>query len=74
MWSKVVTQPDGPLNYLENSSDTSISIVLSSSSVDKAGVSIGVKQLLKQPDIRFGRVDLDDVGGRQSETLHIPLR
>ncbi|EOW3941214.1 TPA: DUF6701 domain-containing protein [Vibrio parahaemolyticus] len=74
VWSKVVTQPDGPLNYLENSSDTSISIVLSSSSVDKAGVSIGVKQLLKQPDIRFGRVDLDDVGGRQSETLHIPLR
>ncbi|HBC3868645.1 TPA: hypothetical protein KD877_004222 [Vibrio parahaemolyticus] len=74
VWSKVVTQPDGPLNYLEKSSDTSISIAQSSSSVDKAGVSIGVKQLRKQPDIRFGRVDLDDVGGRQSETLHIPLR
>ncbi|EJS4016306.1 hypothetical protein NW014_003965 [Vibrio parahaemolyticus] len=74
VWNKVVSKPDGPLNYLEKSSDTSISIAQSSSSVDKAGVSIGVKQLRKQPDIRFGRVDLDDVGGRQSETLHIPLR
>ncbi|HHF3085718.1 TPA: DUF6701 domain-containing protein [Vibrio diabolicus] len=74
VWNKVVTKPDGPLNYLENSSDTSISIELSSSSLDKAGVSIGVKQLRKQPDIRFGRVDLDDVGGNQGKELRVPLR
>nr|WP_321459591.1 DUF6701 domain-containing protein [uncultured Vibrio sp.] len=74
VWNKVVSKPDGPLNYLEKSSDTSISIAQSSSSVDKTGVTIGTKELNVQPDIRFGRVDLDDVGGRQGDTLHIPLR
>ena len=74
LWKKVITQPDGPLNYLEKSSDTSIAIDLSLDSIDKSGVTIGTKELNVQPDIRFGRVDLDDVGGRQSETLHIPLR
>ncbi|WP_321283269.1 DUF6701 domain-containing protein [uncultured Vibrio sp.] len=74
VWNKVVSKPDGPLNYLEKSSDTSISIAQSSSSVDKTGVTIGTKELNVQPDIRFGRVNLDDVGGRQGETLHVPLR
>ena len=74
VWNKVVSKPDGPLNYLEKSSDTSISIAQSSSSVDKTGVTIGTKELNVQPDIRFGRVDLDDVGGRQGDTLHVPLR
>ncbi|MGR5278976.1 DUF6701 domain-containing protein [Vibrio rotiferianus] len=80
VWSKVVTQPDGPLNYLENSSDTSISIDLSSSSVDKAGVTIGTKELFVQPDLRFGRVNLADVGGKQGDNnkpdslkLQVPL-
>ncbi|MFW1276321.1 DUF6701 domain-containing protein, partial [Vibrio parahaemolyticus] len=31
-------------------------------------------RLVKQPDIRFGRIDLDDVGGNQGLTLHVPLR
>lgn len=74
VWNKVVSKPDGPLNYLEKSSDTSISIAQSSSSVDKTGVTIGTKELNVQPDIRFGRVNLDDVGGRQGDTLHVPLR
>ncbi|EPX6969569.1 DUF6701 domain-containing protein [Vibrio parahaemolyticus] len=30
--------------------------------------------LLAQPDVRFGRIVLDDVGGRQGDTLRIPLR
>ncbi|EIZ0311958.1 DUF6701 domain-containing protein [Vibrio parahaemolyticus] len=30
--------------------------------------------LLAQPDVRFGRIALDDVGGNQGSTLHIPLR
>ncbi|EJE8155478.1 hypothetical protein M5103_003203 [Vibrio alginolyticus] len=30
--------------------------------------------LLAQPDVRFGRIALDDVGGNQGATLHIPLR
>ncbi|WMN86993.1 hypothetical protein NI382_13140 [Vibrio parahaemolyticus] len=74
LWKKVITQPDGPLNYLEKSSDTSIAIDLSLDSIDKSGVTIGTKELNVQPDIRFGRVDLDDVGGRQGDTLHVPLR
>ncbi|CAH1567944.1 DUF6701 domain-containing protein [Vibrio rotiferianus] len=80
VWSKVVSKPDGPLNYLENSSDTSISIDLSSSSVDKAGVTIGTKELFVQPDLRFGRVNLADVGGKQGDNnkpdslkLQVPL-
>ncbi|MGI9897915.1 DUF6701 domain-containing protein [Vibrio natriegens] len=74
VWNKVVSNPDGPLNYFEKSSDTSISIAQSSSSVDKTGVTIGTKELNVQPDIRFGRVNLDDVGGNQGTTLYIPLR
>ncbi len=80
VWNKVVTKPDGPLNYLENSSDTSISIDLSSSSVDKVGVTIGTKELFVQPDLRFGRVNLADVGGKQGDNnkpdslkLQVPL-
>lgn len=80
VWSKVVSKPDGPFNYLENSSDTSISIDLSSSSVDKTGVTIGTKELFVQPDLRFGRVNLADVGGKQGENnkpdslkLQVPL-
>ncbi|HHX8274901.1 TPA: DUF6701 domain-containing protein [Vibrio diabolicus] len=30
--------------------------------------------LLAQPDVRFGRIALDDVGGNQGAILHIPLR
>ncbi|MCV5803416.1 hypothetical protein OFN34_31945, partial [Escherichia coli] len=74
LWEKVITQPDGPLNYLEKSNDTSISIDLSLDSIDKSGVTIGTKELKVQPDIRFGRIDLDDVGGNQGTTLYIPLR
>ena len=31
-------------------------------------------RLVEQPDIRLGRVDLDDVGGNQGTTLRVPLR
>ncbi|MGY0617198.1 DUF6701 domain-containing protein [Vibrio sp. FJH11] len=32
------------------------------------------QQLLSQPDVRFGRVALDDIGGNQGATAHVPLR
>ncbi|PFG55208.1 MSHA biogenesis protein MshQ [Vibrio sp. ES.051] len=32
------------------------------------------QRLLSQPDVRYGRMVLDDVGGRQGETLSVPLR
>ncbi|HCH2130359.1 hypothetical protein CGI66_20785 [Vibrio parahaemolyticus] len=46
------------------------------SSVDgKEQLTTSVAQvLLAQPDVRFGRIDLDDVGGNQGSTLHVPLR
>jgi len=74
VWNKVVSNPDGPLNYLEKSSDTSISIAQSSSSVDKTGVTIGTRELNVQPDIRYGRLAMDDVGGTSVSTINIPLR
>lgn len=80
IWTKVITQPDGPFNYQELSSDSSISIDLSSSSSDTKGVIIGAKELLIQPDIRFGRIVLADVAGQQGDNnkpesleLQIPL-
>lgn len=32
------------------------------------------QRLIEQPDIRFGRMDLDDVGGNSGSTITIPLR
>lgn len=32
------------------------------------------QQLLSQPDVRYGRMVLDDIGGRQGDTLSIPLK
>ncbi|NVC92711.1 hypothetical protein FC650_03425 [Vibrio natriegens] len=66
--------PDGPFNLNESSSNTDISIDDVSANADPVEIDGNDGRLAVQPDIRFGRVDLDDVGGRQSETLHIPLR
>ncbi|EHR0227954.1 hypothetical protein KS670_003517 [Vibrio parahaemolyticus] len=46
------------------------------SSIDgKEQLTTSVAQvLLAQPDVRFGRIDLDDIGGNQGSTLHVPLR
>lgn len=72
-------KPDGPLNLYEISTgsdnhytEVSISELGVSANVDPVVVEEGI--LAVQPDIRFGRVDLDDVGGSQGSTLHIPLR
>ncbi|TOK94289.1 DUF6701 domain-containing protein, partial [Vibrio parahaemolyticus] len=54
--------------------DTLISITGSSSSMDPVTVIESDSVLAPQPDIRFGRIDLDDVGGNQGSTLHVPLR
>nr|WP_319555280.1 DUF6701 domain-containing protein [uncultured Vibrio sp.] len=69
-------QPDGPLNLYQNGSDTEISIngFGIGENVDPVAVDGNDGLLSIQPDIRFGRVDLDDVGGRQGDTLRIPLR
>ncbi|HGF5184628.1 DUF6701 domain-containing protein [Vibrio parahaemolyticus] len=66
--------PDGPLNLYENAKDTTISIKGISANSDPVSIDGNDGVLTTQPDIRFGRVDLDDVGGNQGSTLHVPLR
>ncbi|MFN1584263.1 DUF6701 domain-containing protein [Vibrio rotiferianus] len=66
--------PDGPLNLFEQGKDTLISITDSSSSMDPVTVIANDSVLTPQPDVRFGRVDLDDVGGNQGTTLRVPLK
>ncbi|HDU8579016.1 MULTISPECIES: DUF6701 domain-containing protein [unclassified Vibrio] len=63
---------DGPFNLNEARSDTNISIMGVEENSDPTN--IGQGKLSVQPDIRFGRIALDDVGGNQGSTLHIPLR
>ncbi|MFH4491295.1 DUF6701 domain-containing protein [Vibrio diabolicus] len=66
--------PDGPLNLYENTKDTTISIKGISAYSDPVSIDGNDGVLTTQPDIRFGRVDLDDVGGNQGTTLRVPLR
>jgi MSHA biogenesis protein MshQ len=66
--------PDGPFNLFEQGKDTLISITGSSASKDPVTVIESDSVLAPQPDIRFGRIDLDDVGGNQGSVLHVPLR
>ncbi|MFH4816838.1 DUF6701 domain-containing protein [Vibrio alginolyticus] len=65
--------PDGPFNLNELGQNTQLSIA-GASSADPVLVLDRESTLKPQPDIRFGRVDLDDVGGNQGTTLHVPLR
>ena len=66
--------PDGPLNFNENAKDTAISIKSADDNKDPVSIDGSEGLLPTQPDIRFGRVDLDDVGGNQGSTLRVPLR
>ncbi|EMI4156769.1 MSHA biogenesis protein MshQ [Vibrio parahaemolyticus] len=66
--------PDGPLNLYENAKDTTISIKGISANSDPVSIDGNDGVLATQPDIRFGRIDLDDVGGNQGSVLHVPLR
>ncbi|WP_038879712.1 DUF6701 domain-containing protein [Vibrio jasicida] len=65
--------PDGPLNFKENVKDTVISIK-AAENTDPVSIDGSEGVLPTQPDIRFGRVDLDDVGGNQGTILRVPLR
>ncbi|MFZ3466292.1 DUF6701 domain-containing protein [Vibrio harveyi] len=69
-----LSYPDGPLNFNENAKDTAISIKSADDNKDPVSIDGSEGLLPTQPDIRFGRVDLDDVGGNQGSTLRVPLR
>ncbi|UWZ97812.1 DUF6701 domain-containing protein [Vibrio splendidus] len=71
---------DGPFNLYGSLVDdvlttpTNISIVAGVGNVDPVEFVEGGQKLTIQPDIRFGRMDLDDVGGNSGSTITIPLR
>ncbi|PMN52282.1 MSHA biogenesis protein MshQ [Vibrio lentus] len=71
---------DGPFNLYGSLVDdvlttpTDISIVAGVGNVDPVEFVEGGQKLTIQPDIRFGRIDLDDVGGNSGTTITIPLR
>ncbi|WP_347230279.1 DUF6701 domain-containing protein, partial [Vibrio crassostreae] len=80
-WSKKIAAQkyeDGPFNLNEVGQDTSISIaapISTGSNEDPiAFFNLDDQRLDVQPDIRFGRIDLDDVGGNSGSTIAIPLR
>ncbi len=66
---------DGPYNM--GGEVTKIGLVDAKSSDPVSFLNVDTvsdSRLISQPNIRFGRVALDDVGGRQGDTLRIPLR
>nr|WP_248374841.1 DUF6701 domain-containing protein [Vibrio cyclitrophicus] len=66
---------DGPYNLNEGTSGETTDIRLAvEDNVDPVEFWNDGDQLLKEPDIRFGRIDLDDVGGNSDTTIAIPLR
>ncbi|EPT9255147.1 DUF6701 domain-containing protein [Vibrio alginolyticus] len=77
-WNKDLggSYPDGPFNSVTGTAKSEIGLVYTSN-VDPVEYITNEdfnSRLVRQPDIRFGRVDLDDVGGNQGSTLHVPLR
>ncbi|GMM89230.1 DUF6701 domain-containing protein [Vibrio fortis] len=66
---------DGPYNLNEGVSGDITDIRLAiEDNIDPVEFWSGGDQLLKEPDIRFGRIDLDDVGGSSGAIIAIPLR
>ncbi len=71
--------PDGPFNLKGQtisdnlSTVTNISITAAENNVDPVIFVANSQRLTKQPDIRFGRTTLDDVGGYQGQVLTVPL-
>mgnify|MGYP000244665140 CR=1 FL=1 len=66
---------DGPYNLNEGVSGDITDIRLAiEDNIDPVEFWNDGDQLLKEPDIRFGRIDLDDVGGNSGATIAIPLR
>ncbi|WP_264403849.1 DUF6701 domain-containing protein [Vibrio owensii] len=79
-WNKDIggNYPDGPFNSKIGTAISEIGLVYTNNA-DPVEYIIDTEKgtnsrLVDQPDIRFGRVDLDDVGGNQGTTLRVPLR
>ncbi|EHH2556180.1 MSHA biogenesis protein MshQ [Vibrio parahaemolyticus] len=77
-WNKDLggNYPDGPFNSVIGTAKSEIGLIYTNNAdpVEYISNEGSNSRLVKQPDIRFGRIDLDDVGGNQGLTLHVPLR
>ncbi|EPR5147349.1 DUF6701 domain-containing protein [Vibrio alginolyticus] len=77
-WNKDLggSYPDGPFNSVTGTAKSEIGLIYTNNADPVEYITDGDfnSRLVRQPDIRFGRVDLDDVGGNQGSTLHVPLR
>lgn len=77
-WNKNLggNYPDGPFNSVNGTDKSQIGLIYTNNAdpVEFIADEDSNSRLVKQPDIRFGRVDLDDVGGNQGTTLRVPLR
>lgn len=74
-WKKNTTDkqyPDGPFNKGTNSDSSQIGIV-TTKAVDEVNFFDNSEMLTQQPDIRFGRLNFQDVGGNQGMVLKVPL-
>ncbi|YCO03997.1 DUF6701 domain-containing protein [Vibrio sp. VNB-15] len=79
-WNKDLggSYPDGPFNSVVGADTSEIGLMYTNNADPVEYIIDDEKdtnsRLVEQPDIRFGRVDLDDVGGNQGSTLRVPLR
>ncbi|MGF1720169.1 hypothetical protein L4D20_09040 [Vibrio kyushuensis] len=67
--------PDGPFNAAEDIEDSNIILdgTLSVINTDPIAYTTNGEILTDQPDIRFGRINLKDVGGNQDTNISVPL-
>ncbi|WP_026029547.1 DUF6701 domain-containing protein [Vibrio genomosp. F10] len=75
-WLKQTTfVPDGPFNALEDIEVSNITLdgAISVTNIDPINYTTGGDILTVQPDIRFGRMSLKDVGGNQNTVITVPL-
>ncbi|USD41505.1 hypothetical protein J4N42_01890 [Vibrio sp. SCSIO 43135] len=72
-WNKRTDfEPDGPFNQ-SGSDETNIILDAFDSNIDPVTYSTDGEVLTTQPDIRFGRIRLSDVGGEQGSDITVPL-
>ncbi|PMJ91328.1 hypothetical protein BCU12_10435 [Vibrio sp. 10N.261.55.A7] len=75
-WNKSANfDQDGPFNAAEAIEDSNITLdgTASVTNIDPIAFTTDGAVLTDQPDIRFGRINLKDVGGNQNTDITIPL-
>ncbi|MDD9177552.1 MULTISPECIES: DUF6701 domain-containing protein [Aliivibrio] len=77
----ITTQPDGPFNMSGNTSSITTALGLEISGADPVSFdatsfdpAVIEQELLSQPDVRYGRMVLDSVGGSIGSDVNVPLR